>query len=428
MRIKKFYFLRAILLFVCFSLILLQSQLALAETNAAETRQIGADVTVTVRKSYRIGGQMIAQASYTRNGVTVRDDADQRDEETVHFIYTDHLGSANTLIDQDGTRTESRFMPFGEIRSGGSVLGELTERGFTGHHENREIGLTYMNARYYVPGIGRFASADIIVPNPNNPQSFNRYGYTYNNPLILTDPSGHVPAYCADQYDLAASGDNSNCNPLVDFTIEEDVDLTWTFAEIAEVLKGAYRIDRMLGRHGGGFLDVYGDTVTFHKTGQNGALGFAAEQNLIEVNNANNRDGSLTSITDPWNGAMWAAHELGHAFVYATSPNRTEPTSDFGQAVIDLAQEGIFVGDRQIAGAEHPEMWQGAYLRNLDGYQEADGPFVINPAATMTEDFADLFSNYAHNTFLNNPQGNAMRAFMSDRMDAWVSLAITNNE
>lgn len=64
-------------------------------------------------------------------------------------------------------------------------------RGFTGQKENRYIGLTYMNARYYVSGIGRFASADTIVPDPTNPQTFNRYSYVLNSPLKYIDPTGH---------------------------------------------------------------------------------------------------------------------------------------------------------------------------------------------------------------------------------------------
>ncbi|MCB0036462.1 MAG: hypothetical protein KDE51_20660 [Anaerolineales bacterium] len=51
-----------------------------------------------------------------------------------------------------------------------------------------------MNSRWYDGSIGRFISADSIVPDPTNPQSFNRYSYTYNNPVKYTDPSGH----CAD--------------------------------------------------------------------------------------------------------------------------------------------------------------------------------------------------------------------------------------
>lgn len=36
-------------------------------------------------------------------------------------------------------------------------------------------------------GDGRFASADTIIPNPVNPQSFNRFSYVYNNPIVYTD-------------------------------------------------------------------------------------------------------------------------------------------------------------------------------------------------------------------------------------------------
>jgi hypothetical protein len=48
-----------------------------------------------------------------------------------------------------------------------------------------------MNARYYHPQLGRFVSPDSIVPNPANPQSYNRYSYVRNSPLNFTDPTGH---------------------------------------------------------------------------------------------------------------------------------------------------------------------------------------------------------------------------------------------
>ena len=39
--------------------------------------------------------------------------------------------------------------------------------------------------------MGRFISADTVVPDPGNPQAFNRYSYVYNNALRYIDPSGH---------------------------------------------------------------------------------------------------------------------------------------------------------------------------------------------------------------------------------------------
>jgi hypothetical protein len=37
-------------------------------------------------------------------------------------------------------------------------------------------------------------SADTNVPGAVNPQAFNRYAYTFNNPLRYVDPNGHCPA------------------------------------------------------------------------------------------------------------------------------------------------------------------------------------------------------------------------------------------
>jgi RHS repeat-associated protein len=58
-------------------------------------------------------------------------------------------------------------------------------------------GLLYYHARYYDANLGRFISADRLVPDPNDPQDFNRYSYVKNNPVLHTDPTGHVaPIRC----------------------------------------------------------------------------------------------------------------------------------------------------------------------------------------------------------------------------------------
>ncbi|MCB1036654.1 MAG: hypothetical protein KDD47_22710, partial [Acidobacteria bacterium] len=49
----------------------------------------------------------------------------------------------------------------------------------------------HMNGRVYDPVIGRFLSADPFVQVPEASQSLNPYSYVLNNPLSLTDPTGH---------------------------------------------------------------------------------------------------------------------------------------------------------------------------------------------------------------------------------------------
>ena len=53
-------------------------------------------------------------------------------------------------------------------------------------------GLSYYNARWYDAQLGRFVSADTLVPELGNPQDLNRMAYVRGNPLNHRDPSGHV--------------------------------------------------------------------------------------------------------------------------------------------------------------------------------------------------------------------------------------------
>jgi hypothetical protein len=46
--------------------------------------------------------------------------------------------------------------------------------------------------------IGRFLSADSIVPDWLDPQTLNRFAYVQNNPLAFSDPSGHEPNNVVD--------------------------------------------------------------------------------------------------------------------------------------------------------------------------------------------------------------------------------------
>ncbi len=112
---------------------------------------------------------------------------------TVAFIHGDHLGSANVVSDREGRISEViEYQPFGSFsrheRFGGVENGSAY---FTGQRLDDETGLYYYESRYYDPELGRFISADTMVPAAGDPQAFNRYTYVRNNPVILVDPDGH---------------------------------------------------------------------------------------------------------------------------------------------------------------------------------------------------------------------------------------------
>jgi len=59
-----------------------------------------------------------------------------------------------------------------------------------------------MNGRVYDPVLGRFLSPDPFVQAPGYSNSYNRYAYVLNNPLLFTDPSGYRrdPAHYESDY------------------------------------------------------------------------------------------------------------------------------------------------------------------------------------------------------------------------------------
>jgi RHS repeat-associated protein len=71
----------------------------------------------------------------------------------------------------------------------------------TGKERDGESGNDYFGARYYASTMGRFMSPDPsrLSIMPNNPQTWNRYSYVYNNPLGLKDDNGKWPTEIHNQ-------------------------------------------------------------------------------------------------------------------------------------------------------------------------------------------------------------------------------------
>ncbi|WP_255546907.1 RHS repeat domain-containing protein [Moritella sp. 36] len=109
----------------------------------------------------------------------------------VTYQHTDMLGSPVLETDDQGqVVSRSVYDPFGK-RLGGEKEGI----GYTGHLQDEDLGLTYMQARYYDPVIGRFYSNDPVgamghIASGNSVHGFNRFTYANNNPYKYVDPDG----------------------------------------------------------------------------------------------------------------------------------------------------------------------------------------------------------------------------------------------
>jgi RHS repeat-associated protein len=120
---------------------------------------------------------------------------------SVTYIYTDGLGSPVARTDGSGNViSRTRYEPYGYVASG--VQPTI---GFTGHVNDVDTGLTYMQQRYYDPVAGRFLSIDPVTTDVNAGNSFNRYVYASNNPYRYIDPDGRFD-------DEACRSMGGNCN------------------------------------------------------------------------------------------------------------------------------------------------------------------------------------------------------------------------
>jgi len=108
-------------------------------------------------------------------------------------VGANYIFLGGKLIAKDGVLSSSSskksyYKPFGE-----DIGAPKDDVGYTGHKFDADLGLSYMQARYYDPVIGRFYSNDPVGYIAENPvMSFNRYLYVNNNPYKYTDPTGKI--------------------------------------------------------------------------------------------------------------------------------------------------------------------------------------------------------------------------------------------
>jgi len=110
-------------------------------------------------------------------------------QQSARYYYVhDGLGSVRQLVDTTGQiETNYAYDPFGVPLVGGGVYNPYQ---YTGEAWDAEVGLLYLRARYYQPGVGRFVTKDPWAGDVWRPSTLNRYLYVANNSVNSTDPGG----------------------------------------------------------------------------------------------------------------------------------------------------------------------------------------------------------------------------------------------
>ncbi|MES2730091.1 MAG: SpvB/TcaC N-terminal domain-containing protein [Bacteroidota bacterium] len=110
----------------------------------------------------------------------------------IRYQLSNHLGSACLELNESGVLISyEEFHPFGTTSYQAinkDIKAAYKRYRYTGMERDEESGLEYHSARYYLPWLGRWLSADPA----GQVDGSNLYRYSRNNPLIFLDPSGHA--------------------------------------------------------------------------------------------------------------------------------------------------------------------------------------------------------------------------------------------
>jgi RHS repeat-associated protein len=164
---------------------------------------------------YGLGGELVAEYAANTDAANPQKEYVYRNGQllvtaepsaNIHWLVTDQLGTPRMIFDNTGSLSgvsRHDYLPFGEELFAGTTwrrpelgyTGDGTRQKFTSKERDTETGLDFFEARYYSSTQGRFTSVDPLMASGRveRPQSWNRYGYVYNNPLRFIDPSGEDP-------------------------------------------------------------------------------------------------------------------------------------------------------------------------------------------------------------------------------------------
>jgi RHS repeat-associated protein len=311
---------------------------------------------------------------------------------------------------------ELRYLPYGENRFTSGTT--PTTFDFTGQRVEVSLGLHYFQARWFDSQLGRFISADTIIPKTGGVLSWDRYLFVLGNPLKYTDPSGHE--ICMDdgncekkltaqsvlrRYGVVFKGEWSNRDQLSVLRAVTTVGLRFG-AELGtdsySAFKEVYNVT-----HSDPFVFQYGGCKEC-----NGAGGATYSARLVKFASLSSRS-DLRRVNN-------VIHELGHAFNSALITPLGEDHMPYS------------VLDNYWDTHDWPRR-STPYTRNDNEYYGLAGPrnervWHQNPTGSAGEEFADTFLAWATNSWdakggVLSDNAEIRSGFMNKYMPIWLGIA-----
>jgi hypothetical protein len=247
-----------------------------------------------------------------------------------------------------------------------------------------------------------------------------------NNPIRFNDPTGHLcePGDC---YSSGESNDKDDLGvTLKGWSDENKAAAQKELKLLANRLKNAYDKFRLNCRRAMDdcsdtpamnasqiFQQVFGNLTWTRDTSGYGGCDASEYTCGSETNDY---------ATDPDDVGL-LTHEFGHLFDHRITGSFGYGRNVLGKSTI-LDANGKYVEGIPIGG--------GAWKRYEDGYAGTGRPHMQHPldmgggcpGSSACEDFADMFMNWAQNSFADNAAGQARYDWMDARMGSWVYSSI----
>ena len=143
-------------------------------------------------------------------GMSYRENSYGQYQWDVYWFDLNLQGDIVAVYNKTGVKLVSySYDPWGKCtvtysNGGASTSAVKNNLRYRGYYLDSDLGLYYLQSRYYDPNTYRFISPDSVMSGVNGSlHGFNLYVYCFNNPINMTDAQGNWPKWIEDAIDIA---------------------------------------------------------------------------------------------------------------------------------------------------------------------------------------------------------------------------------